>query len=596
MLRLPRRWLVLAIALLAIAGAFLPRTSGRAAEPPLTIDTATEYSLRADRDDLEISFQATVTRNDTSQATYDRLRIPLLAGAWNVKAALDNGNLLSVAVEGPSDRAYGWATVSFSNLAPGGQVRFKLDYDLIDVQDVFSFISRAYISLPVVTIGNPAKVTIDLPPIESWYSAVQPGDCKTTEGTDKFEFDCSGSDDVYVVALIELANASQYSELKFTVPLAGGTQAIDVRYLTGDQAWADRVRRLTIDGLPRLESFIGVTLPPSGQLVILQIGRSDIYGYDGIFQCITPGNCRIGVAARADDQVVLHELAHRWTTTYDKRWLAEGMAEFASRNVAAELGVEMTPRPRSTPTFSTDFYLDDWGSLSLLTTEEQVNRELASYSESYYFFEDLKTTAGLASIQQADAGAAELLSLDSLHYFSLLEEASGKDLGSLFVGRVFPPSFSKTLDQRAKANYELALLQGVIADSELELHTDAIEASIKDWNLYGALDQIADATTAIIAYQEGRQAKGEVNLWERLGLIGKDPQGRLDDAKAAFDEGDFASASQLARSAKAMYSNASQSARNRLLVGLVVIVFVPVLIFGGAWAWRGQQQDPGRIL
>ncbi len=589
MLRQQRIWLALSVALLAIGGAFLPRTSGRAAEPPLSIDSAIDYSLRADRDDLAVSFQATVTRNDTGTATYDRLRIPLLAGAWNVKAAMDNGNLLSVEVEGPSDQAYGWATVIFGNIQPGGQVRFKLDYVLIDVQSVFSFISPAYISLPVVTIGDPAKVTIDLPPIESWYSAVQPGDCTTTEGTDKFEFACSGSNDVYVVALIELANVSQYSELKFSVPLAGGLKAIDVRYLTGDEAWANRVRQLAVNGLPRLESFVGVSLPPMGQLVILEIGRRDIYGYDGIFQCLTPANCRIGVSFLAGDQVVLHELGHMWTTNYDKRWLAEGMAEFASRNVAAELGVAMTPWAESIPTF-TDFYLDDWGTLSLLTTEEQVNRELSSYRESYRFFEDLKGTAGLASIQQADAAAASVLSLDSRHYFDLLEAASGKDLGGLFVSRVFPPTFSKTLDQRAKARYELALLQGVIADSELELHTDAIEASIKDWNLYGALDQIADATTAITAYQEGRQAKGGVNLWERLGLIGKDPQSRLDDAKVAFNQGDFAHASQLARSAKAMYTHASQSALDRLLIVFAIVVLGGVVVAGGTWALRGQRE------
>jgi hypothetical protein len=595
MLRHRRYWLVVAIALLAFAGAFLPRTSGRAAEPPLSIDSATIYSLRADRDDLEISFNATVTRNDTGAAVYDRLRIPLLAGAWNTSAAMDNGNLLSVEVEGASDKAYGWATVVFGSLAPGQTIKFHLNYTLINVQYGYSFISPAYISLPVVTIGDPAKVTIELPPIESWYSTVQPGDCETTEGAETFEFSCSGSQDVYTVALIEVANASQYSESKFSVPLAGGSQAIDIRYLTGDPGWADRVRRIATDGLPRLETFIGASLPSQGELVILQVGRTDIYGYDGIFQCLTTANCRIGVAALADDQVVLHELAHRWTTNYDNRWLAEGMAEFASRNVATDLGVSATPWPDDIPTFL-DSYLDDWGSLSLLTTEDEYNRELASYRDSYRFFEDIKNTIGLDSLQKADAGAAKLPSLDSRNYFDLLEAASGKDLGALFVGRVFPPDFSKTLDQRNKANFELAILQGTIADSKLELHTDAIEASIKDWDLFGALDKIADATIAIQAYQEGRQARSNVSLWEKLGLIGKDPQGRLDDAEVAFNKGDFAHASQLARSANAMYSNAGQSSRNRLLVGLVVIVFVPVLIFGGLWAWRGQQQDPGRIL
>ena len=111
-----------------------------------------------------------------------------------------------------------------------------------------------------------------------------------------------------------------------TVPTKGGAQALKLRYLPGDAGWANHVRSLVISGLPVLESVIGSPLKLREDFTMLEVSQDELGGYEGIFQCLDDQLCRIGVVEGAADQVVLHELAHLWTTKYDERWLAEGVA------------------------------------------------------------------------------------------------------------------------------------------------------------------------------------------------------------------------------------------------------------------------------
>jgi hypothetical protein len=78
-----------------------------------------------------------------------------------------------------------------------------------------------------------------------------------------------------------------------------------------------------------------------------------------------------------------------------------------------------------------------------------------------------------------------------------------------------------------------------------------------------------------------------VSLWERLGLVGKDPAGKLTQAKAAFDKADYIVAGQKARSAENDYSTASQSARDRVLFVFAALVVIAVIYLGATWARQG---------
>jgi hypothetical protein len=110
---------------------------------------------------------------------------------------------------------------------------------------------------------------------------------------------------------------------------------------------------------------------------------------------------------------------------------------------------------------------------------------------------------------------------------------------------------------------------------------------IDDWSFSGALDAIDNANAAIEAYEAGRAAVDEPrSLWQRLGLLGKDPGGTLDDARAAFEQGDFGMAAARAISAQDTLEGAGRAAFNRTLFALAALAVVAALVFGGRWALR----------
>ena len=91
---------------------------------------------------------------------------------------------------------------------------------------------------------------------------------------------------------------------------------------------------------------------------------------------------------------MLHELAHLWTTKYDERWLAEGVAEFSAEKAAGQLGLPV--EQNFGPPYKDPIYLQDWSRspLSGPVTEDAALRELASYRESVILFGDIEKAAG----------------------------------------------------------------------------------------------------------------------------------------------------------------------------------------------------------
>jgi hypothetical protein len=574
----------LVLALLAIACAFLQRGEARAALSSL--ESSAVYTLRPDQGRLHVSFQLSLTGGPEPTS---ELAVPVLTGAANLRAATTANQPLDVAVSSQSGSSIDDATISFDPLQSGSKLDLTLDYDLTPIDADFFVVSSTYLYLPIVTIGDPATVTIDVPDGLVWASYIDQLDCGWTESIG-YELACRSSDEFYVAAVAELINNTGFRSIDTTVQTEGGVQHVEIQYPSADEAWAQQVRNITTSGLPVLESIIGVPLDTRDELIVMRIGREEIPGYEGVFGCIGDEACRIGLVPQASGHVVLHELAHLWTTKHDRRWLAEGLAEFAARHATEQLGLPSSP-PFSAPPGAPRLHLDQWGDLSdvIAAGEEQYVIELAGYAGALQFFNDLETTVGLDSIQHANAAADALDAIDSQDYLRVLEEASGRDLGEMFLGRVFPDSFKKTLDQRVQARERLFGLAASLAGTDLDLHTETIVAAIDDWNFYGALDQIADATIAINAYRDARAAAGDVSWWQRLGLIGKDPGGKLDDARAAFAEGDFTHAKQYAATAKGMYDAAGETARTRVAIAFGLVVLVGVVIVGGAWAFRGDR-------
>lgn len=580
--------LLIAIAI-GLAGAFLSASGTQGQNHALLeVESSAVYTLRPDLGRLHVSLSITATRAAEGTAVTDRVEVPIVVYANNLNAISDSGEELDVRVPTVLGGKFTRIDVLFGRaLAPGEQIRFELDYDLREIRLPNVFITATDIYTPILAIGNRATVQLDLPEGGRWYSLVLPDACERIRAVAEQRFTCSGSSDVYIAAWVQLIDQQQYRTLAGTVETGGGAQSFQLRYEVGHEAWANSVRDLAVTGLPVLESIIGVPLQTVEQFILIEVEPTDLLGYEGVFYCLEKVACRIGIVSGATDRVVLHELAHLWTTELEKRWLAEGLAEFAAQRAARQLGLPVGP-PFSLAE-DVQVYLDEWGSslLSRDATDEEIRKEIAGYREAVRFFEDVEGRVGLDPMRGALAFAGGLDVMDSQIFLDLLEGTSGADLTDLFRERVFPPAFSPVLDQRSKAKAELAELRVATAEKGFELRTDPIDAAIGDWNFSEALDGVDDVYAYMDAYPAALEAKTRVSLWGELGLIGKDPDGDLAEAQDEFEQGNFDHAAELAESAEQAYVTASETARDRVLVGVVGIVLVVVVIVGGSWALRG---------
>jgi hypothetical protein len=588
----------LLIAALSTAALLLPTGAGTGAEPSTAIESTATYQLRPDQDTLHVNINVSLERVSDSPPIPDRVAIPVIAGATNLSAAAEDGRPLETEQSRPPGKAYELVTVPFGKrLDRGETMNVRLDYDLSPVDLDTMVVSGTYVSVPVFAIGEPGIVRLDLPADELWFALVEPLDCERAGAVTEQTFVCTESAAVYEVVRVHLVNQAGYRLLEATAQTPSATQPFELRYMASDAGWASNVRDLTIRGLPVLESVIGVPLEAREDFTLLEVERVELGGYEGVFWCMEEQLCRIGVVQGAIDHVILHELAHMWTTKFEKRWLAEGIAEFAATRAGEQLGLPAPP-PFSAP-YAGTVYLDEWGDtlLAIEPSEEQILRELAGYEQSVRFFKDLEAAIGMDAIRQANLAANESEDTNSQDYMDLLEEASGGNpaVTALFRDRVFTPDFAATLDRRALAKERLAELIWTAAQTEFTPRTDGIEQEIDNWNFFTALDLIDYAHAFMKAYPAAQEASKHVSLWGRVGLIGQDPEGDLEKAQAAFDAGDYAEAARRAEAAERAWTNASRTATNRALFAAGALVFLVTVIFGGRWALRGErpEAEPG---
>lgn len=579
------------IAIVLALAVLLPAGDARAQNPTqLHVESAAVYTLRPDVGNLHVGMDVTVTRTDAGTAAIDRVQLPTIVYATNLRAVTDGGETLDVDVPSVLGGHFTRIDVLFGRaLSPGEQVRFRLDYDLREIRFPNVFITSTDIYTAVLAIGDSATVQLDLPDAARWDTWVVPQDCERTGAVAEQRFTCAGSSDVYIAAYVQLIDQAQYRTLEGTVETSGGVQTFSLRYQAGHEAWAYRVRDLAEAGLPVIESIIGAPLHTVEQFILVEVEPTDLLGYEGVFFCLEEVACRIGVVSGASDHVVLHELSHLWTTQLDKRWLSEGLAEFAARQADRELGLP------AAPPFSLDedvqVYLDEWGS-SLLgadATAEDVRKEIAGYRDAVQLFDDIDARVGLDPLHASLAFAGAVHPYDSRTFFDLLEATSGADLSDLFRARVFPPSLSSVLDLRSKAKTKLAGLRDAAAEQAFSLATEPIDAAIRDWSFSVALDAIDDAYAYMDAYPAALEAKANVGVFGKLGLIGKDPDGDLAEAQQQFAQGNFSRAARMAQSAEHAYATAGEAARDRVLVASVAVAMLAVVIGGGVWALRGNR-------
>jgi hypothetical protein len=274
---------------------------------------------------------------------------------------------------------------------------------------------------------------------------------------------------------------------------------------------------------------------------------------------------------------------------------------------------------------------------------EKRERENAGYYRSERFLYLLQSEVGLEAMQQANAALASSgEAADSRRFMDAIEEASGRNNDALFLEWVFPASFSTTLGERREVRDRLTTLiaraqeEGLsdrvpgeierdvaawdfenarealeVKEQEfreyLELRDDlsalregadaaglsvaqGLETTLDDWEFERAATMILEAEEALSRYIAAREKIEEPRgLWERFGLLGSDPEGELEEAAKAFNEGDYERAGDRASDAMdAVDSASSRAARRVLLVagGAGVFALLILLI-----VWYSNRRD-----
>lgn len=644
------RWLFPGLVLIACLLVARP-PEGHAEEDVVRITSRVSYDVRPDQGPVRVFWDVTFQNNDPQTTSggdgeteffYQNLTIPVLRGASAISATSSSGEPLAVSLseDGPGPALN--ALVPFHrHVFYGETYAFTLSYELANVREAPILVTPSYVYLPVIAGGDESTVTVGAPPDQGWTVSLEAEEC----AQDGVTFTCSGADDAFVAALVEVIRTDAIAHFSFDIPLKERSISLTLSYFQGQEAVSQHLEELVRTALPIIEDIYGFPYTGPPEINISQGGRRQALGYEGLVSCHPSGQCTIVISPAADDLTVLHELSHLWSQIYAKRWLSEGFAHLVAEEAAGALPPGLVQgQPVARQPAAVDLPLDQWGEVASLigAAQTELEAENAGYDRSLRFLYLLRTEVGSDVLKRVNASiAAEGSAADTEHYLDLVEELSQKRLDHLFADWVYPPSMQTALAARRDARNRLAALSRRVEDEGIsEDVLDEVRANVEAWNFDAARTALDDAQANLLEYDElntslsrlkaASEAEGLLlpasiadalkrwqfaktrsllsqaedavdayaaargraqsprNLWERFGLLGEDPDEKLEAAAAAFTEGDFQTALGRASEASDALADASGRAMRRLL--FLGLVFATIAIGIGVAMWMSQQR------
>ncbi|MCH8815322.1 MAG: hypothetical protein IH957_09550 [Chloroflexi bacterium] len=350
--------------------------------------------------------------------------------------------------------------------------------------------------------------------------AITGADCDRFGNDFDVVFDCYG-DEFGIFAEIEIVDPSSRIITTQTINIDGRPTELILRYLEGDDAWAENATAMAISGVPLIGEIMGIPYSGPDTIRISEKGGNELYGYAGLADC-DASMCAVAVSPSADDQTLLHEFVHMWTEPFDNRWLAEGIAEYVSLKAAAELGVpgyEDFANPALAPDASAwtwgfypedmgdapSFSLDPWGSFGEFAGDEFID-EVEAYYWSTRFFQELELVVGdepFRAVNSNNIFTVSDRSIDSSAYIDLLEDVGDATADGLFSSFIFAEYDQQTLSDRRTARDRLAALESSAASDAPELNTrvfTSVQGDIAVWNFFRALESLDELEAGLASY------------------------------------------------------------------------------------------------
>lgn len=186
-------------------------------------------------------------------------------------------------------------------------------------------------------------------------------------------------------------------------------QEILLRAFPGDSEWIDFATVTIDEGLPALETVIGIPVPEQQTLEVVESIDPYLLGFAGWYNL---GDTSIEVGNELDDSVMLHELSHAWFNDdlFASRWIAEGLAEEFTAQAQGVIGWEPNPLPDA-PSMTDPVAqpLNGWEAPPRLDLEDDESeiRDRWGYAASWYVMNDLVSLVGLETMQEVIQAAAD---------------------------------------------------------------------------------------------------------------------------------------------------------------------------------------------
>jgi len=282
------------------------------------------------------------------------------------------------------------------------------------------------------------------------------------------------------------------------VQMGDRSVSLTLRYFIRDKTWADEQFATAVSALPLLQNLFGfdlghsaVTMRQSRHILLLGIGGLAFTQNAEVLLAIGTGY---------DREITVHELAHQWAGhNLQEPWLWEGLAVYATRVLASQLGFSTMPRPWQSLGYSDP--LATWYNGSGVMEPDYW------YGKSGDFFFAFETAIGgreaMRSVLAKMDDDPERLPLDGRWLMDAGEQVSGANLDSLFLGWVFNPSTAGVaLNERRAAHDAVKGLTARASALGLTGLPADIQANLDAWTFGSVAGQVTRSSSVLDSYAD----------------------------------------------------------------------------------------------
>ena len=630
----------------------------RAASDRLKEAVSTTYRVDPAKSVVHVTLDITATSLEPNTATriffYNTLTFAVQADARSF-AATSSGSRLNLTSK--THDGFQVVTVKTPNIYYHQTRKARLTFDLRSGKPRSASavrVGRAHADFTAWAWGDPGlgEVHIVLPP--DFTGDVQAIPLGTTDAV--FSTTVGGQEHFDAKALHEpstwyaTVEANDDAALVDT-PLTIFGKDIRIHSWPEDPEWLTRVTSVLREGLPDLQTEIGLPWPVTRELQINEASTSQLEGYGGFYDSATD---EISINEDLDAHLIVHEASHAWFdgTLFTERWIREGLAdEYASRIVAAEDGTKLDDPAPVRPDSPAAFALDAWPPPSRIDDDTQAAEDFG-YDASWTVIRAIVTDVGEPrmrdvfraaadrTIAYLGAGPAETVPFtpDWRRFLDLVEELGHSKTAAGLIGTWAVSSSERpelTARATARVRYAALLEQGgtwspgiVIrksmsdwrfktADSSMAIAAtvlddrDALttaaagldlalptvlepsyEAAASDVDLTALDTRMRGWESAVASIRSARDALGaERTPLVGLGLLGTQPDTGYEAARRAFANGDATGASAGAKATLDVLAGAAEIGRQRAtMAGIAIAVVVLLLALVVLWLIRRRRR------